>query len=303
MGKINKTFLVSFCLSALVVTSSILGFSGALSQGNQKATYSNWMSFVDDDTSLRNVSMPGSHDTMALYSIGNLAGQCQSLSLEDQLELGIRFLDIRLQEVNNKLKSVHGFIDQRATMDDINKTVEKFLKNNPSETIIMSVKEESDSKNSNISFEDSLKTYLGSNIYCLDTSLPDSLGDVRGKVVLLSRYPNSTIGIPAYEGWKDSTTFTMPSTDIHVQDTYKITNDEQKKQEIISCFNETGHNLKINFLSAYNTKAFPPSYAPSAAHGINSWIDKEISKYSDRNIVVYDFVSKSNMDSFFKGIL
>ena len=118
--------------------------------------------------------------------------------------------------------------------------------------------------------------------------------------MLLSRYANSTIGVPAYEGWADSVSFTLPN-DIYVQDTYQITSAEQKQDEIVKCLNESGHALKINFLSAYRTDTFPPSYAVSAAKDINPWINKEIDKYHDRGIVLYDFISESNMDAFFKG--
>ena len=260
------------------------------------------MSQLDDNVSIRNINMPGSHDTMALYSIADLAGQCQSLSLHDQLNLGVRFLDIRLKEDHDKLKAVHGFIDQKVSFETITKTIEEFIEKNPSEFIIMSVKEEADPSNSEISFENSLKSYLNKDIYLKDTELPNKLGDVRGKVMLLSRYENSTIGVPAYEGWKDSVSFTLPN-DIYVQDTYQITSAEQKQDEIVKCFSEAGHALKINFLSAYRTDTFPPSYAVSAAEDINPWINEEINKYNDRNIVLYDFVTEENMDYFFGGSL
>ena len=288
--------------SALILLSAGLGFTSALKQNSNNADYSAWMKKLDDSTSLRNINMPGSHDTMALYSIGDLAGQCQSLSLEDQLNLGVRFLDIRLKENKNQLKAVHGFIDQRASFEYITDVVEKFIKDNPSEMIIMSVKEEADPSNSDISFEESLKTYLNNDIYYLNNELPNTLGEARGKVLLLSRYSNSSIGIPAYTGWEDSCSFTLPN-DIYVQDTYKITSKEQKQDEVVKCFNESGHALKINFLSAYRTNGFPPSYAPSAANNINPWINEEISKYNDRGIVLYDFVTESNMQAFFKGVL
>ena len=261
------------------------------------------MKNIDDNTSLRNINMPGSHDTMALYSIANLAGQCQSLPLNDQLNLGVRFLDIRLKEDNNSLKAVHGIVDERDTFDNIVKVTESFLAKHPSECIIMSVKEEAEASKSTISFEEALKGYLKNDYYYLNETIPSKLGDVRGKVVLLSRYQNSTIGIKAYDEWKDSCSFTMSTNDIYVQDTYKISDSLTKKNEIISCMNESGHALKINFLSAYKTSYIPPSYAPSAALDINPWINKEISKYNDRGIVLYDFVNKENMDAFFKGVL
>ena len=294
----TKSIIISSVIAVSLISTSVVGFIFKQKSGSEK--YANWMSNLDDNVSLRNINMPGSHDTMALYSIADLAGQCQSLSLHDQLNLGVRFLDIRLKEDHDKLKAVHGFIDQKVSFETITKTIEEFIEKNPSEFIIMSVKEEADPSNSEISFESSLKTYLKSDIYLKDTELPSKLGDVRGKVMLLSRYENSTIGVPAYAGWADSTSFTLPN-DIYVQDTYKITSAEQKQDEIVKCFDEAGHALKINFLSAYRTDTFPPSYAVSAAEDINTWINEEINKHDDRNIVLYDFVTEENMDCFFGG--
>ena len=294
--------LIAGVVSFVTLLSAGLGFTGALKQRSHNVDYRSWMSEVSDITPLRNINMPGSHDTMALYSIGDLAGQCQSLSLKDQLNLGVRFLDIRLKEDKNELKAVHGIVDERESFKSITGTIEKFIKDNPSEMIIMSVKEEAKASNSTISFEESLKSYLSSDIYYLGNLLPLTLGSARGKVVLLSRYQNSTIGVPAFTGWQDSCSFTLPN-DIYVQDTFKITSKEQKEEEIVKCFNEVGHALKINFLSAYRTDGFPPSYAPSAANDINPWINKEISKYNDRGIVLYDFVTESNMKAFFEEAL
>lgn len=296
----TKSIIISSVIAAILVSTSVVGFVVKQKSGSEK--YANWMSQLDDNVSIRNINMPGSHDTMALYSIADLAGQCQSLSLHDQLNLGVRFLDIRLKEDHDKLKAVHGFIDQKVSFETITKTIEEFIEKNPGEFIIMSVKEEANSSNSEISFENSLKTYLNKDIYLKDTELPNKLGDVRGKVMLLSRYEGSTIGVPAYDGWKDSVSFTLPN-DIYVQDTYQITSAEQKQDEIVKCFNEAGHALKINFLSAYRTDTFPPSYAVSAAEDINPWINEEINKYNDRNIVLYDFVTEENMDYFFGGSL
>ena len=303
IGKlILKRIVAPIVIVSATAVSAVLGFTGCLSQHYKGNDYAKWMAGLDDNASLREVNMPGSHDTMALYSIGNLAGQCQSLSLLDQLNLGVRFLDIRLKQEGDNLKAVHGIVDEKSNFDEINEIVTKFLKDNPSEFIIMSVKEEADASKPIGSFEDCLKNKM-SDKYLLGTSLPNKVGDVRGKVVLLSRYPNSTVGIPAYNGWQVSTSFALPNSDIYIQDEYKITSAEQKIDAITNCFNETGHALKINFLSAYRTNYIPPSYAPSAALDINPWINENISSFNDRNIVLYDFVNETNMNEFFKGVL
>lgn len=296
-----KKMVLPIGLAVFGLTISVLGFSGVLKHSVNQTTYSDWMKGLDDSTSIRDVNMPGSHDATALYSIGDLAGQCQSLSLKDQLNIGVRFLDIRLKLDHNELKAVHGIVDQKANFKEITEVVESFLTKNSSEFIIMSVKEEAKASSSSISFEDALKEYVNKDIYLKERTLPSKVGDVRGKIILLSRYENSSIGLDGFTGWKDSTSFVLPNNDIYIQDTYRITSAEQKQEEIISCFNESGHALKINFLSAYRTNGFPPSYAPSAAHDINPWINKEIKNYNDRGIVLYDFVTSENMKVFFGG--
>ena len=302
MSQLVKKIIIRSILGVLLLGIPFFGFTSVIKQSNKSEKYADWMASLNNETSLREVNMPGSHDTMALYSIGDLAGQCQSLSLKDQLNLGVRFLDIRLKEDKNKLQAVHGIVDQKASFSAITKTVEEFIKKHPQEFLFMSIKEEAKASNCTISFEESLKTYLTSDIYLKGNGIPEKVGDVRGKIMLLSRYPNSTIGIPAFNGWADSQSFIMPN-DIYVQDTFKITSKEQKQDEIVKCFNEVGHALKINFLSAYRTDQFPPSYSVSAAADINPWINKEISKYNDRGIVLYDFVTEDNMNHFFEGIL
>ena len=170
----KKHIILGTSLSCVALLFSVLGFTGILKQASNNKDYSSWMKKLDDSTSLREINMPGSHDTMALYSIADLAGQCQSLSLEDQLNLGVRFLDIRLQLTSkNTLKVVHGIVDERATFDDVTSVVEHFLSDNPSEMIIMSVKKEAESsKFASMSFDDAVKSYLSKDTYLKDNSLP-----------------------------------------------------------------------------------------------------------------------------------
>lgn len=301
MGIIKKGIVIPVSLSTFIFATAFLGFSGVLKQTTKNNTYADWMSSLDDNLSLREVNMPGSHDTMALYSIANLAGQCQSLSLKNQLGLGVRFLDIRLKEEKGELKAVHGFVDQRVTFKNISRTIEAFLKDHQKEFIFLSIKNEVNQEY-DPNFEKALKKYLVGDSYYLGDTLPEKVNEVRGKAILLSRYAEPTIGINCFNGWRDSDSFTL-SNDFYIQDTYKVTSKEEKQEEIIKCFNESGHALKINFLSAYRTDLFPPSYSISTAKDINPWINLEIEKYADRGIVLYDFVSEENMDIFFKGLL
>ena len=295
-----KKLILGVSLSVVALGSAVIGFTPILKQSPKSYSNKNWMSSLSDTTLINEINMPGTHDTMALYSISDIAGKCQSLSLSDQLNIGVRFLDIRLQLVNNTLKAMHGFIDQKSTFSDIVSIVNSFLKENSSEYIIMSIKEESEQKKSNITFEEAIKNVTNKyDCFLLDNSLPAQLSSCRGKVSILSRYKNSSIGIEAFNEWSDNTTFTM-SNGIHVQDHYKLDNNDIKKQDITNCFADTNtYNLKINFLSGYLKNGFPPSYAPSVANVINPWVKGEFKKYSNRGVVLFDFVNSDLMKEWF----
>ncbi|MBQ9457575.1 MAG: phosphatidylinositol-specific phospholipase C domain-containing protein [Bacilli bacterium] len=297
MTKTNALSIGAGVLGLLVVGAG--GYFGFGKFGTSvDESRSEWMKGVADETAIRSLAIPGTHDSAALYGIGNLSGQCQTIGIEDQLKLGVRFFDIRLQNRNDELVAVHGIVDQKLKFSQIVSTIDDFLAHHPSEFLIVSIKEESDPKGASLSFQQALEKQL-TVFWRKETTLPSQVKEVRGKAVILSRFASSTIGIPAYEGWKDSTSFALPN-DIYVQDTYK-TDVETKKKEILSCFQETGHAWKINFLSGYSPTGFPPSYAPSIAKEINSWIDTVIPSYEDKGIVLYDFITKERMDAFFGG--
>ena len=299
MGRPLKGIIVGAFVSALSLGAAFVGFSSVLSQhcGDK---YAEWMKGKNDLTLLRTLNIPGTHNTMALYSLANVAGKCQTLSLTDQLNIGVRFLDIRLKREGDNLKAVHGSIDQRRDFADIAKDIDSFLNNHPSEGILVSIKDEDGDKDP-VKFENTLKSFINEKWYTGNV-LPATLGSIRGKAILLSRFHNPTIGVNCHNGWLNSTSFTLPN-DIYVQDAYKVNDIEEKKTTITACFNEAGHALKINFLSGYKPSSFPPSYAPSVAKEINPWVATNISSFVDKGVVLYDFVTTTMMDAFFGGSL
>ena len=295
----SKKVYGTVAICAILAISAYFGFAGAnygpLRQ-SAPATYERWITTRSDDTKIRQMALPGTHNTIALYSIGDLAGQCQTLSLRDQLGIGVRFLDIRLKLNGERLRGVHGSVDQRVNFTSIVEEVDDFLTKNPGEFLFVSIKDEVGSEGTK--FQQALEKELTAK-WSKKTTLPSTVGEARGRAWIISRFPNSTIGFPAYQGWGDSASFVLPG-DIYVQDTYKTTVD-QKKEEIARCFAESGHTLKINFLSGYQPGGFPPSYAPSIASTINPWVDANISSYADKGIVLYDFVDSASMKAFFGG--
>ena len=180
-----------------------------------RSTYStsrrrkNWMKDVPDETYLGTMSIPGTHDTMTAsrgsgWNRVTLCGQCHSKTLTQQLEMGIRFLDIRLRCYNNEFWLYHGSESIGITFKETLKRIKTFLSANRDETVIMSYQDESspyncdDDTNDNW-FSDLFKreweTLHSSMRYSdYDNNCWPKLKETRGKVVLWRQSGKAKIG-------------------------------------------------------------------------------------------------------------
>nr|VFK40047.1 MAG: 1-phosphatidylinositol phosphodiesterase [Candidatus Kentron sp. TC] len=209
-----------------------------------KGNRNRWMGFLPDSTKLSEMSIPGTHDTMTWEGTsapGDLSRtQRRPLSRAPrpfgpsagQLDVGVRFLDIRLGlydrkemgfalfhgkddiRYDNNYEYTHTDLDGNKTrlrggrkffQEAVLETCIDFLKANPSECIVMSVKR--DQFDNKESFKDKFekKVRENSNWFYTENKIP-TLGEVRGKIVLVRRYAPGTIGINAYGSsrWPDN---------------------------------------------------------------------------------------------------
>src|SRR5262249_36355145 len=191
-------------------------------------SHSSWMGDIPDNTRVISLSIPGTHNSC---SVGGILGftKTQELDLSDQLNAGIRFLDIRLSHYQDNLYVHHDVVYMGKSYADVLAVCLDFLERHPSETILMSVKDEGrrDSVLGRLapsrvfgrssgdpmqwgirsnSFEDAFKARTWENVedpslfYNLASPIPGNdavsvnftakttLGDVRGKIILLRRF-------------------------------------------------------------------------------------------------------------------
>jgi len=211
-----------------------------------------WMKNLDSSLTLSKISMPGTHDTMSHYG-GDIV-QTQSLSLQEQMDSGIRALDIRCRHINNRFAIHHGSVYQKANFNDVLKKVESFLNRYESETIVMRVKEEYNPTGNTRSFADTFNWYAGQYpglFWKYDGNYNPQLSQIRGRIVLLQDFKaEPPVGIAWYPP-------------VSVQDDYELkTNwDLYKKWETVKrCLdnanNDTQDKIHINFLSG-SGGAFP----------------------------------------------
>lgn len=88
-------------------------------------SYSSWMRDIPDDARVTTLNIPGTHDSCATG--GPLGfGKTQNLDLTDQLNAGIRFLDIRLAHYQDNLFVHHDVVHMRKTYADVLKIASAF---------------------------------------------------------------------------------------------------------------------------------------------------------------------------------
>lgn len=217
---------------------------------------------------------------MAFY--GWPIAQCQSpsTSLERQLHSGIRVLDIRLAIVDSHLISYHGIYPERALFAEILSTVHTFLTapSTSGETIVMSIKQEDSDTHrfSNLVRQEIVASSGGLGMWYLEHRLP-TLGEVRGKVVMFSRFggngdgwDNAAIGIhPPIWPDNDRNGFIWNCQDALVQthDWYAIPSFLSIPEKValstdVLVASRDSSSLSISFLSALSIPlALPPTMA------------------------------------------
>jgi 1-phosphatidylinositol phosphodiesterase len=104
-------------------------------------SHSLWMRDIPDNTRVTSLSIPGTHNSCSIYGPFGFA-KTQDLDLSDQLDAGIRFLDIRLSHYQDNLFVHHDLVHMGKSYADVLDICSSFLKQHTSETIFMSVKDE-----------------------------------------------------------------------------------------------------------------------------------------------------------------
>ncbi|MEU5151965.1 MULTISPECIES: phosphatidylinositol-specific phospholipase C [Streptomyces] len=145
-----------------------------------------WMAGLGDATALQRMTIPGTHDSGATR--GGLYVACQNTSIAQQLDSGIRFLDVRCRVTGGSFAIHHGSFFQDLMFGDVLVACRNFLAAHPGETVLMRVKQEY-SGESDATFRAVFDDYLDNRgwrpLFRIADALP-TLGQARGRVVLLA---------------------------------------------------------------------------------------------------------------------
>lgn len=270
----------------------------------------NWMSAIPGNTKLCNINIPGTHDSGARYTTAIISGviaACQKNSIPQQLNKGIRYLDIRS---NSDLEINHGGMicyespattqKNKLTLEKVLDSVENFLEINSGETVIIQLSQEGENKKK---FEKTFETKVNELIKNYKKLYKNtrkfaqnlSLNDVRGRFIIFSRDGNINHSYK-FNNWGKNCEYGTPTLNNNqclLQDNYRVLTSNLKMTSIKSFYKkvwnsekESSNTFFINFTSCIGP--FCPRYV---AGTINYKFRKFVNKNSDKKfgIVLMDF--------------
>lgn len=233
----------------------------------------NVISLLKDETYISQLNIIGTHDSATTYVDMENSARCQDKTITEQLNLGVRFLDIRLWKKKNKFYLVHALADcyddklkkEKLSFDRVLCACKSFLKNNPDEFIIISVKQDRGIMSKSF-FPAFYNSYIkgNENLWCLENAVP-TLGECRGKLVLMRRckvrkhFENKVACGLDFSHWKDQAKNKMIALPVKlandtvatVQDRYSLKKEDkwQCSKNYLDMAKTNKNKVAVHFIS------------------------------------------------------
>lgn len=312
MKKVLKK-VIAIIVVATILLSTIpvfANFTTAALISNSAEGY-NWMSYIKDSTKLSDISIPGSHDSGSISpdAITSAWSKTQNLTISEQLNAGVRFLDLRLRyntAVDTTVQVVHGSValyddnGNALTIGYVISTLYTFLTYYPSETVIVSFKE--DDGNNEYEIVKVINSYISKNpnLWYQSYGTP-TLEQVRGKIVVATRMSSMRgLELSSNDQGQDGGYTYDQFKNLYFQDRYNMGTEnkwENAARPLLDMTKPSGA-WSINYMSTTGANI----------NGVSSnanIMNQHFNKYGASNnkcygIVVFDYVSDGLCKKVFK---
>ncbi len=145
-----------------------------------------WMKYIDGDTPVTDLAIPGSHDSGCIEMPWYAA--TQDLTFAEQLERGVRYFDIRVNDKGGDLVIFHSVVNG-VDYEGVLRDIDEFMDAHPSEFLVLDFshfKNDSEEKVFDLFDEIVSAKRVVNDTNIADTEFLDALtlDDVRGKVIV-----------------------------------------------------------------------------------------------------------------------
>lgn len=259
----------------------------------EQVKLTDWLGAVNPEQYITELLLPGTHDTMTAPCPERYY-HTQTLSLIEQLQAGVRFLDIRLRR---EMVAAHREWISNITADEIFSTCAKFLQAHPTEFILMRVQNANEKKDDYKAYGSALQKKIAAHADLFYHWKQESDGwmkvsEAAGKIVALECAPpaygfNRIHGTIWAQNWHDNDLITLED----LWDGPELADKEKAITEQLLAGNQLPENiLSLIHISATNGKlGYPDAYAKE----LNPYMTKLLSgKKHVRGTLIYDFMTE-----------
>ena len=283
-----------------------------------KDSGNNWITALPDNAYASQLSIPGTHDAATGDGTTFSLGKTQSLTLQEQWNMGIRVFDLRpgykkvrkgLFKYVNELHIYHGIVETRTSFKEAVKVLSDNLAANPGEFAIILMRFENDSPlyNKRDVWNSLMSSFLTSSDFPAERRIdfrPNlTVGELRGKILVLSRdaYASAPSTGAFVSGWShsvDGTTNAVisgrnASATLQLQDYYSV---ENKEAKIASIKNY------VDLASAAEPGVWTINHTSGYTGTIGS--DSSIKQNAENNnVALYDYLTDSSRPCGSTGII
>lgn len=263
------------------------------------------MATLSEDTPLAGLVLPGTHDTMTA-ACTHPYYRTQTLDLSAQLDLGVRFLDLRLRHrPGEPMVAAHREWISTTTGEQILTTLERFLREHPEETVIARFQNANENKDDFPAYGADLLALVREHLdlFWLPPAPADqatasqywpTLGQVRGKVVALECAP-AEFNLLYVDGTRWATAW-HDNPAIALQDDWDGPHPVNKLRQITDLYTTTGMDgiLRLNHVSATNGELGNPL---AYAEILNPRINTLVRRAAGRGVLIVDFATPDLVDA------
>jgi hypothetical protein len=294
---------------------------------------SQWMKQLKDSRLVCDLSLPGSHDACTAEGWNNqiisfafeLTAKCQDLTIKEQLQTGVRVFDLRPErDLDGKdwvLRCSHGIAGTKMYVSDFFRELKTFLTANPTEFCIVTI--ELSATKDKTAWGREFSALIGSTELSglfADFKARLTVGEMRGKVLLLSKWEYATKPIGGYcYGWDSYldlasqqqgyiTAADGSKTPLWVQDYWKNITRSNKDQALLSMLEAAaGRDMTaaapawvVNFPSAYIDGPFSDNYRKNAESANKVAIDWLSAHTGSVGVIYMDFCGMDKSPDYTK---
>lgn len=284
-----------------------------LSYASSSVSQKNWMKGITGSRSITSFTLPGTYQSAASVPAAG-PQKTQTLTITEQLNLGIRYFDLNVVNHYGKIVFVYGnVIEKGDRIKDIFTEFSTFLSENPTEAILVSINDVANDPKDFASIAINFLKDFSSQVY--SGNVIPTLDQARGKMVIVRRFVSDGVyGLDMENGWPaDGTAILKYTASDGVRQTIQVQNHntaaslEHKFEDVRYLLDLAADYSGPLYVNRTNVQlGFTPSGLQAYAEQMNALLLDYVTKRqanTNCGAVLLSFPTADLVNAMLKGVL